>query len=223
LRARGRPPTVMRQPNQSTRAAGVKMPIAARAAPILAVLALVACSTGPPSGSVSPSANTSPSESPSPSAEPTTFTSETYGYSLTLPGGWVPVQASAVWDGKGSPGSDDAVADQFIGPTAASSWAFAAPTTRDLAAYVKGTIKGTVEDHGDTCPATPDAQDPIELGGQPGRLLAWNCGILINQAVTVKNGVGYFFGFRDPSVKAATDATDRELFLELLRSVQFSD
>ncbi len=203
------------------------MAIAARVAPILAVLALAACSTGSPSASVSPSANTSPSEapsiSPSPSVEPTTFISETYGYSLTLQGGWTPVQASAVWDGKGSPGSDDAVADQFIGPAAASSWAFAAPTTRDLAAYVKGTIEGTVEDHGDTCPATPDAQVPVEIGGQPGKLLAWNCGILINQAVTVENGLGYFFGFRDPSVQAASDAADRKLFLELLRSVQFTD
>jgi len=200
------------------------MAIAARAVPILAVLALVACSTGSPSATVSSSANTSPSESPSISAstEPTTFTSETYGYSLTLPGDWTSVQASALWDGKGSPGSDDAVADQFIGP-AASSWAFAAPTAKDLAPYVKGTIEGTVEDHGDTCPATPDAQDPIEIGGQPGMLLAWNCGILINQAVTVESGIGYLFGFRDPSVHAATDTADRKLFLELLRSVQFTD
>ncbi len=201
------------------------MAIVRRAAPILGVVALVACSTGSPSGSVTPSANTSPSESPSisPSTEPTTFTSETYGYSLTLPGGWTSVQASALWDGKGSPGSDDAVADQFIGPAAASSWAFDAPTAKDLAAYVKGTVKATVEDHGDTCPATPDAQDPIDIGGQPGMLLAWNCGILINQAVTVERGVGYLFGFRDPSVQAATDAADRKLFLALLRSVQFTD
>ena len=88
---------------------------------------------------------------------------------------------------------------------------------------MKGTIEGTVEDHGDTCPVTPDARNPIEIGGQPGTQLAWNCGILINQAVTVDNGVGYFFGFRDPSVQAATDSADRELFVELLKSVHPAD
>jgi hypothetical protein len=145
----------------------------------------------------------------------TTFTSDTYGYSLTVPTGWGWVQASARWNGKGSPGAIDPVADQFIGPADTSSWAFAAPTTKGLRAYVKATIQGTVEDHADTCPKpTPDAQHPIEIGGQPGMLLAWDCGLLINQAVTVEHGVGYFFGFRDPSVQAPTDAADHRLFLE---------
>jgi len=190
---------------------------AARAATILVVLALVACSTRTPSGSVSLSATTSPS----PSAEQ--FASEAYGYSLTLPRGWTPVQASARWDGKGAPGSDDAVVDQFIGPAAPIAWAYAASTTMALPAYVKATIKATVEDHADTCPANPVAEDSIQLGGQPGTLLAWNCGVLVNQAVTVEHGVGFFFGFLDQAVHAATDAADRKLFLKLLSSVQFAD
>jgi hypothetical protein len=197
------------------------MTAAARATPILAFLALVACSTRAPSGSVSPSAETSPSTSPSPSAEK--FASEAYGYSLTLPRGWTPVQASARWDGEGAPGSDDAVVDQFIGPAAAVSWAYAASTTMALPAYVKTTIKATDEDHGDTCPANPVAEDSIQIGGQPGTLLAWNCGVLVNQAVTVQHGVGFFFGFLDQSVHAATDAADRKLFLKLLSSIQFAD
>ena len=113
--------------------------------------------------------------------------------------------------------------DQFIGSADISSWAYAAPTTQGLTAYATGTIEATVEDHSDTCPATPEAQHPIEIGGSPGTLLAWNCGVLINQAVTVENGVGYFFGLRDVSVQAATDAADRKLFLELLKSVEFAD
>jgi hypothetical protein len=193
---------------------------AARAATIVVVLALVACSTRTPSGSVSLSAQTSPSTSPSPSAEQ--FASEAYGYSLTLPRGWTPVQASARWDGKGAPGSDDAVVDQFIGPAAAVSWAYAASTKRTLPAYVKTTIEATVEDHADTCPAKPVAEDSIQIGGQPGMLLAWNCGVLVNQAVTVQHGVGFFFGFLDPSVHAATDAADRKLLLKLLGSIQFA-
>lgn len=173
---------------------------------------------------MSPTADTSARKSPSsPPAGSATFTSETYGYSLALPSGWTSVQASASWDGKGAPGSDDAVVDQFIGPAAASSWAYAAPTTKGLAAYATATIEATVEDHADTCPATPDARHPIEIGGRPGTLLAWNCGILINQAVTVDNGVGYFFGLRDLSVQAATDAADRKLFFELLKSAEFAD
>ena len=206
---------------------GVKIAIAARSALIVAAaMALVACSIASPSGSVSPSPDTSPSipPSPSPSAQTTRFTSETYGYSLTPPEGWTAVQALARWDGKGSPGAIDAVADQFIGPADTSSWAFAAPTTKGLRAYVKATIQGTVEDHADTWPKpTPDAQHPIEIGGQPGMLLAWDCGLLINQAVTVKDGVGYFFGLRDPAVHTATNAADRKLFLELLGSVKFPD
>jgi len=192
---------------------------AARAATILVVLALVACSTRTPSGSVSLSAETSPSTSPS--AEQ--FISEAYGYSLTLPRGWTPVQASARWDGKGAPGSDDVVVDQLIGPATAVSWAYAASTTKTLPAYVKTTIKATVEDHADTCPANPVAEDSIQIGGQPGTLLAWNCGVLVNQAVTVQHGVGFFFGFLDQSVHAAADAADRKLFLKLLSSVQFAD
>jgi hypothetical protein len=153
-----------------------------------------------------------------------TFVSKTYGFSLTLPGGWTSIQASEAWDGKGEPPSSDAAeADRFVGPAAASSWAYAAPTAKDLAAYVKENIEATAKYHGDTCPATPEAQDPIEIGGQPGTLLAYNCGILINNAVTVDKGVGYLFGFRDPSVQAATDAADRELFLELIKSVNLAD
>jgi hypothetical protein len=192
------------------------MTIAARA-PILAVIVLVACSSGPASV-------TSRAPSPSPSADLRTFTSQTYGYTVTLPKGWGGIQASERWDGNGSPGSVDLDVDQFIDLAAAdlSMWAFAAPTTLGLDAYVKGTIDGTLEDHGDTCPTGPVTKDPIDVGGQPGVLLAWDCGLLINQAVVVENGVGYVFGVRDPSVKAATNSGDRRLLLGLVDSVHFA-
>ncbi len=170
-----------------------------------------------------PADHTSPSPTPSPSAQPKTFTSQTYGYSLTLPKGWIAIQASAPWDGNGSPAFDDVVADQFTGLTPADVWAFAAPTTKPLGAYVRLTITGTLKDHGEDCPAGPVAQHPIQIGRHPGMLLEWDCGLLINQAVAVHNGVGYFFGLRDPSVKAARNAGDRKLFLGLLDSVHFAD
>src|SRR6476619_4706407 len=97
-----------------------------RAATILTVLLLAgACSAGPagsqPSaGAPSPLVDASPSiaatakptptptptptASPAPSAAsvPTTFTSTTYGYSLTVPAGWTTVQATSAWDGTSS-------------------------------------------------------------------------------------------------------------------------
>ena len=67
----------------------------------------------------------------------------------------------------------------------------------------------------------PESQDPIEIGGEPGVLSSYDCGILINTAVTVHDGVAYVFGFRDPAVHAATSPDDRALFIALLESVKF--
>lgn len=62
----------------------------------------------------------------------------------------------------------------------------------------------------------------ITVGGERGTLISWNCGILINVAVTVHAGIGYTFGFRDPAVRAATDPTDRATFVGVLDSVTFT-
>ena len=69
----------------------------------------------------------------------------------------------------------------------------------------------------------PDVTDQITIGGDPGTLLAFDCGILINNAIAVHDGVAYLFGFRDPAVHAATDPTDRATFVMLLESVRFPD
>jgi len=209
-------------------------------------LFVAACSGGQPSGSVAPAVPTgSPSaaaptasveasattEASSPSvatsasdsasASAAVFTSKTYGYSLTPPAGWSTIQATAKWDGKGAPFHDVPEADQFVSGGPASAWFFGAPTTKDLKARVAETVAVNAKEHGDTCPPLPESQDPIDIGGQPGVLLAFDCGILINSAVTVHDGIAYVFGFRDPSVHAATDPTDRATFLALLKSVKF--
>ena len=213
-----------------------------RAAICLALtVAIAACAGGAPSatgsapsapGSVattpSPVASAVASSTPAPtsagpSASPTSFTSKTYGYSLTVPGGWTIIQATAAWDGKGAPFHDVPEADQFVGPAAASAWFFGAPTTKDLKAKVNESIAANAASHGNTCPAVPDVQDPIQIGSEPGVLLGYNCGILINSGITVHKGIAYLFGFRDPAVHAATDPADRAAFLELLKSVQFPD
>jgi hypothetical protein len=201
------------------------MSIVARAAAIVGVALVVGACTSrstPASPSPSAAATVATSAEASASAVPTAFTSTTYGYALMVPAGWTTVQATAAWDGSGAPFSGDAVADQFIGPATASAWGFAAPTTEDLAGYVDERIAATATAASATCSPAPESQDPIDIGGEPGMLLSWNCGILINLAVTVHDGTGYVYGLRDPSVHAATDAEDRAIFEELLSSVQFS-
>ena len=173
-------------------------------------------------GSATP-ATPDPSVESSAAAGPTPFTSTTYGYSLTLPAGWTAIQATKAWDGTGAPFHDVPEADQFVGPGAASAWFFGAPTKKDLAARVKESIAANAAGHGSTCPPVPEIQDPIEIGGEPGTLLGFNCGILINNAITVHDGVAYLFGMRDPSVHAATDPADRVTFVELLKSVDFPE
>jgi hypothetical protein len=173
-------------------------------------------------GSATP-ASADPGAGSSAAAVPTPFTSTTYGYSLTLPAGWTAIQATKAWDGTGAPFHDVPEADQFIGPGAASAWFFGAPTKKDLQARVKESIAANAAGHGNTCPPVPEIKDPIEIGGEPGTLLGFNCGILINSAITVHDGVAYLFGMRDPSVHAATDPTDRVTFVELLKSVDFPE
>jgi hypothetical protein len=203
------------------------------------VVVVAACAAGAPStvapsvaapASVEPSqsaaapsaaSSVAPSAAPSASASPVAFTSKTYGYSLTLPGNWTTIQATAAWNGKGAPFHDVPEADQFVGPPPASAWFFGAPTKKDLAARVKESIAANAAEHGNTCPPVPSVQEPIEIGGEPGVFLAFNCGILINNAITVHDGMAYLFGFRDPAVHDATSPKDRAVFLEMLKSVTF--
>ena len=140
---------------------------------------------------------------------------------MTLPAGWTVTPASAKWDGTSSLSSDSAEVDQFIGPSSATSTGTAAPYGKKLADFAKELVAWNYKYHGDTCPAKPESQTPIKIGGVAGVLVQWNCGILINTAVTVHNGVAYQFLFRDPAVQAASDPTDKATFLSLLASVKF--
>jgi hypothetical protein len=154
-------------------------------------------------------------------ATPSSFTSPLYGYRLTLPAGWTAAPAILRWDGKTQPGSEEPVVDKFGGPRSASAFAFAAPVALDLAGFVQDRIAATARDHGDTCPTGPEVDEPIMIDGQPGVFLAWNCGILINLALTVHGGTGFAMTMRDLGVRAATDPTDRALLDTLLASLAF--
>ena len=208
---------------------------------VLSVVMLTGCaggstsstsaSAGPqspePSASAAAAATGAPTATPSvaatviPSTGPTSFKSETYGYSVTLPAGWTVTPATARWDGKAGLSSDSSEVDQFIGPASATSTGVAAPYGKKLADYVKDLLAWNFKYHGDTCPAKPDSQSSIKIGGVPAVLVQWNCGILINSAVAVRNGVAYQFLFRDQAIQAATDPADKATFLTLLASVKF--
>ena len=167
-----------------------------------------------PSPSVSASAAASPSG-------PTVFTSPLYGYNIALPGGWTVGPARIRWDGASAPGDDFSSVDRFVGPERLSAWGFAGPFSGELGAFVSDRIAATARDHSDTCPvAEPEINEPLQIGGQPWVLLGWNCGALINTAVTVRAGVAYAFTFRDLAVVAASDPDDRALFLSFLGSIE---
>jgi hypothetical protein len=187
---------------------------------LIGVLVATGCASTAPASivatpSLTPSIETSPTPSP-----PSTFTSPIYGYTVELPGGWKAIEATLAWDGTSDASSDSPEVDQWIGRTEASAWAFAAPYAGDLNAYTKQTVADNARYHGNTCPPTPEAQDPITIDGEPGELLAYDCGILINLAVTLHNGVGYRFGLRDPTIPAATDPGDAAIFAGLLGSLR---
>ena len=157
-------------------------------------------------------------------ATPVNFTSLLYGYSITLPAGWNVGAAMLRWDGASSPGHDNGSVDKFVSPATVSAWGYAGQVTVDLDQFVANNIAWLVRDHGDTCPATaPETTEPIQIGGEAGVLLSWNCGILINEALIIRKGRGFVFVMRDLGVQAATDPEDRAILGSLLDSVTFAD
>jgi hypothetical protein len=154
---------------------------------------------------------------------PTVFSSRLYGYTVTVPAGWIPATALLRWDGTGQPGPG-AESDQFDGPGNLSAWAFGGPFSGDLADFVTDRIAANARDHADTCPLdAPELRESLRIGGQQWVLLGWDCGALINQAVTVRAGMAYAFTFRDFGIRAASDFADRAIFRSILDSVELPD
>ena len=172
-----------------------------------------------PSPAVVPSPTATPTSAPTVSG-PTVFTSPLYRYTITVPAGWAVAPAIVRWDGKNAPGPD-ADTDKFGGPERLSAFAFAGPVEGSLAAFVADRITATARDHADTCPvATPEINEQLQIGAQPWVLLGWDCGALINTAVTVRGGIGYVITFRDLAIQAATDPADLAIFRSMLDSIE---
>jgi hypothetical protein len=193
---------------------------------LTAVFVVTSCSgTGSSSSApISSKAATTPSSrSASQSTAPGRFASATYGYSVTPPVSWTSAQATSKWDGKTGLTIASPEVDKFENGSAEVVWGVATPWKGDLAAWTTFSIDWTNQFHGDSCTAEPAARTPITIGGQPGVLLAYDCGVLINIGATVHSGVGYWFTLKDEAVQAASDPTDHATFLRLLGSVQFPE
>jgi hypothetical protein len=158
------------------------------------------------------------------SSGPSTFTSQTYGYTVALPAGWSGHQASYQWNGGGSPSHGDGDVDLFAGPGSGFAIAFAAPSRASLAAYVDTFVRAQAAEH--RCPPIPQTNQAVTIDGAPARLLGMHCpapsGYLVLNAITVHDKTGYVSVFEDPSDgTAAAEHADRLAFGKFLAALRF--
>ena len=154
-----------------------------------------------------------------PAPTPIAFTSDVYGYRVTLPAGWSAIPARTQWDGTGAPPYDDPSVDGFASGPSLTVFGFAGTTPLALNAYADDVVARTAQFHGDTCPDPPTSVDSIRVAGVSAKFIAFDCGILINIVVFVDHGTGYEFVMRDMAIDAATDAADRSVFDAILASI----
>ena len=176
---------------------------------LITAAVLAGCASPATTGASSASPAHSQASVASTSAAARVFTSRHYGYTEALPAGWLPgAQATQQWNGKGAPGGEDSVVDLFYGPGGVQAWALAAPTKESLAAYARATIRAAAAAH--PCPAVPQTDQAITIGGAPARLLSMQCpagsGFLVETAVTIHDGTAFVFASQNPSGQAPTTA-----------------
>jgi hypothetical protein len=152
------------------------------------------------------------------------FTSRHYGYTEVPPAGWYSNgQATQRWDGKGAPGDGDSEVDLFYGPGGVEAWVVAAPTKESLVRYARAIIRAAAASH--PCPAVPQSDQAITVGGAPARLLGMQCppgsGFLVENAVTIHDGTAFVIMSQNPSGAAANHRADRATFREFLAGLAF--
>ena len=151
------------------------------------------------------------------------FASRQYGYTEALPAAWrLARQATRPWDGKGSPGYDRPVVDLFQGPGSLQAWALAAPTNKNLDSYTRATIRASHVAH--PCPAVPQTNQAITIGGAPARLLSMQCapgsGFLVEIAVTVHHGTAFVFASQHQPGTPVHYPADRAAFRNFLAGIR---
>jgi hypothetical protein len=198
----------------------------ARAAFVIMIALLAGCSSSAPtSPGTTPSSATPTQTSPaaaSTSPATRTFTSRQYGYTGALPAGWSSgTQATRQWNGQGAPGDEDNVVDLFSGPGGVEAWATAALTKQSLTAYTAATTRAAAAAH--PCPATPQTDQAITIGGEPARLLTMQCppgsGFLVEIATTIHHGTAYVFTSQNPT-GSGNPSADRAAFRTFLVGIQ---
>lgn len=158
------------------------------------------------------------------------FTSERYGYEITVPEGWTTHEVAGTWrfgsvampsfpgtDEFTSPDSDLANAHLYI-------WATEAPAGTTLASFLESWDTQTL--NGLECPAAPTYQATV-VDGVTGRLSSVHCtanGIALNlrETVIVTNGMVYVMAM-DTDPAAATDAEMDDLNRSVIETFAFTD
>jgi hypothetical protein len=193
----------------------------ALAASVIMIALLAGCASSATTGPGAQPAQ-SPAATASTPATARIFSSRHYGYTEALPAGWTGGQAIQQWDGTGAPGDEDSVVDLFQGPGGVEAWAIAAPAKEDLAAYTRSTIRAGAAAH--PCPAIPQTDQAITIGGAPARLLGMQCppgsGFLVELAVTIHDGTAFVFASQNPSGTGSQSA-DRAAFRGFLARIRF--
>lgn len=191
----------------------------ALAAALIMIALLAGCASSAATGPNAPPAQRPAATTP---AAARIFTSRHYGYTEALPAGWTGGQGTQQWDGTGAPGDDDNVVDLFQGPGGVEAWAIAAPSKESLPAYTRTTIRASAAAH--PCPATPQTDQAITIGGAPAQLLSMQCppgsGFLVELAVTIHDGTGFVFASQNPSGTGSQSA-DRAAFRTFLAGIRF--
>jgi hypothetical protein len=124
------------------------------------------------------------------------------------------------WDGTGAPGEQDSVVDLFHGPGGVEAWAYTTPTKESLGAYAQTLSRAAAATH--PCPAVPQTDQAITIGGAPARLLGMQCPphsrFLVETAVTIHDGTALVFTSQNPT---GTAVGDRAAFRKFLAGIRF--
>ena len=149
------------------------------------------------------------------------FVSRGHGYTATLPGGWS-AQAAQPWRLPGSQAHENGGVDVFYVRPYAVAWGFTAPAQASLATYATATTRAAAQL---SCPAVPQVNQPITIGGAPALLIGMSCpspgGVLMLTAVTTQKQKTLVFEFEDTSGIASTAQVDRVAFREFLAGIRF--
>jgi hypothetical protein len=149
-----------------------------------------------------------------------TFSSQRYGFRVTLPGNWSEVDATVDWDGRELPGIDGAAWANFTDATTNRTLDVAsARAGMGLAAW-KAAMQAAEVPH--TC-LTSSSAARTSLGGEPA--LAWTAacrdGYHLDNLVALHGTHGYILFLASPT-PGSTAADSRRIFESIRRSFGFT-